>query len=102
MHSMDRPTVVAHHRSAHRFGCCPFRGTWFTPRRIGGPGASRALTRHYRDPVARVAARRRSGQLSSEDEPAIYLHEYSNAGLVVRGLVGVLMRSLPAAPAPPS
>ncbi len=102
MHSMDRPTVVAPPQIGTPLRLLPFRGTWFTPRRIGGPGASRALTRHYRDPVARVAARRRSGQLSSEDEPAIYLHEYSNAGLVVRGLVGVLMRSLPAAPAPPS
>ena len=60
------------------------------PSRIGGQLAARAFARPYRGVAARlrgVGAHRRG---RARQGPAIYLHEYTAAGLTVRGLVGAL------------
>jgi uncharacterized protein (DUF1015 family) len=67
-----------------------FRGLTMTPRRVGAPASVKLLARPYRDPVTRLAAWERSGQVRGDGAPAVYLHEYTVRGLSVRGLVGAL------------
>ncbi len=58
-----------------------FRGQTLPARRVGGGASARALARPYREQAAELAA---------DPAPAIYLHEYTVAGLTVRGIVGAL------------
>jgi uncharacterized protein (DUF1015 family) len=68
----------------------PFHGVRLNPRRIGDPASGRLLARPYRAVAARLAQWQERGQLRRDEEPALYLHEYTAAGLTVRGLVGAL------------
>src|SRR6195952_1428266 len=68
----------------------PFRGVRLTPRRIGDPASGRLFARPYRAVAARLTQWQDRGQLRRDDEPALYRHEYTAAGLTVRGLVGAL------------
>jgi uncharacterized protein (DUF1015 family) len=68
----------------------PFRGRRLTPGRIGDPATGRLFARPYRDVSERLARWRADGQLHEDLEPALYVHEYTAAGLTVRGLVGAL------------
>jgi uncharacterized protein (DUF1015 family) len=61
-----------------------------SPRGIGDPAARRLLTRSYRAVTERLALWQERGQIQQDAVPALYLHEYSSAGLSVRGLVGLL------------
>ena len=68
----------------------PFRGLRLNPRRIGDPSSGRLFARPYRSVAARLAQWQERGHLRRDEEPALYLHEYTAAGLTVRGLVGAL------------
>ena len=68
----------------------PFRGWRLTPGRVGDPATARLFARPYRDVAERLDRWRADGQLLDEREPAVYVHEYTAAGLTVRGLVGAL------------
>jgi uncharacterized protein (DUF1015 family) len=68
----------------------PFRAMMLAPARVGDPASARALARPYRDVAARLLEWIEQGRASADTEPALYLHEYTAAGLTVRGLVGAL------------
>ncbi|WP_370289087.1 DUF1015 family protein [Nocardioides sp.] len=68
----------------------PFRALRFAPARVGNPTTGRAFARPYREVGARLDRWRGRGLVTLDDEPALYLHEYSTAGMTVRGLVGLL------------
>ena len=68
----------------------PFHALRLTPRRVGDPASRRLFARPYRAVAARLSQWQERGQLQRDTEPAIYLHEYTHAGLTVRGLVGAL------------
>jgi uncharacterized protein (DUF1015 family) len=68
----------------------PFRALSLAPRRVGDPASARAFARPYRAVPQRLEAWRKRGLATRDDEPALYLHEYSDSGLTVRGLVGCL------------
>ena len=68
----------------------PSTGLRLTPRRVGDPASGRVFARPYRAVAARLAQWQERGQLRRDDEPALYLHEYTAGGLTVRGLVGAL------------
>jgi uncharacterized protein (DUF1015 family) len=74
----------------------PFRAYSLAPRHAGDPASARAFARPYRAVPQRLEAWRKRGLASRDDTPAIYLHEYSESGLTVRGLVGCLDLSHPA------
>ncbi len=68
----------------------PFRAVSLAPRRVGDPASARAFARPYRGVPQRLATWQRRGLAVRDDEPAVYVHEYSESGLTVRGLVGCL------------
>lgn len=68
----------------------PFRGLMLTPARVGNPTTGRAFARPYRDVSARLLRWQSRGYVSHDPLPALYLHEYTSAGMTVRGLVGAL------------
>ncbi|WP_157537534.1 DUF1015 family protein [Nocardioides sp. Root190] len=68
----------------------PFRGLMLTPARVGNPTTGRAFARPYKDVSARLLRWQARGYVRHDDLPALYLHEYSSAGMTVRGLVGAL------------
>lgn len=68
----------------------PFRALMLAPARIGDPASARAFARPYKDVTRRLARLQEHGQITHDDLPALYVHEYTAAGLTVRGLVGLL------------
>lgn len=68
----------------------PFPGMRLAPHRVGDPSTGRAFARPYRGVTARLMRWQHRGLLRRDEEPALYLHEYTAAGLTVRGLVGAL------------
>jgi uncharacterized protein (DUF1015 family) len=68
----------------------PFRAVSLAPRRVGDPASARVFARPYRGVVQRLQAWQRRGLAVHDETPAVYLHEYSDSGLTVRGLVGTL------------
>jgi uncharacterized protein (DUF1015 family) len=68
----------------------PFRALRLDPRRIGDPASRRLFARPYRAVAGRLSQWQERGQLRRDAEPALWLHEYTEAGLTVRGLVGAL------------
>jgi uncharacterized protein (DUF1015 family) len=68
----------------------PFRGLMLAPGRVGDPASARLFARPYRDAHRRLRRWENDGRLLRDDVPAVYLHEYSDGGLTVRGLVGAL------------
>ncbi|WP_372727885.1 DUF1015 family protein [Nocardioides sp.] len=68
----------------------PFRGLMLASRRIGDPASARAFARPYSEVGNRLETWVRNGHATRDAEPAVYLHEYSADGIVVRGLVGAL------------
>ncbi len=86
---MDFATVVPPY-VAKPLELLPFRAVMLAPARVGDPASARALARPYRDVAARLAQWIEQGRAHADTAPAIYLHEYTVAGLTVRGLVGAL------------
>jgi uncharacterized protein (DUF1015 family) len=74
----------------------PFRAYALAPRRVGDPASARVFARPYRAVPQRLDTWLRRGLAIRSDEAALYLHEYSDSGLTVRGLVGCLDISQPA------
>lgn len=68
----------------------PFRALLLTSTRVGDPSSARAFARPYRGVSARLRAWEAAGRVTREDQPALYVHEYTSGGLTVRGLVGAL------------
>jgi hypothetical protein len=68
----------------------PFAGLMLAPARVGNPSTGRAFARPYKDVSARLLRWQAKGYVSHDAEPALYLHEYTSAGMTVRGLVGAL------------
>jgi uncharacterized protein (DUF1015 family) len=60
------------------------------PRQVGDPASARAFARPYRGVPHRLAVWQRRGLALRDAQPALYLHEYSDSGLTVRGIVGCL------------
>jgi uncharacterized protein (DUF1015 family) len=73
-----------------------FRAMSLAPRRVGDPASARAFARPYRGVRQRLETWVRRGLATWDGDPAIYLHECSDSGLTVRGLVGCLDLSRPA------
>ena len=71
----------------------PFRALMLAPERVGDPASARALARPYRDVAERLTQWIDRGDARADGGPALYLHEYTAAGLTVRGLVGALRMS---------
>src|SRR3954451_14282344 len=87
---MDAGAVVIPPYVGRPLRLAPFHGVRLSPRRIGDPASGRLLARPYRAVATRLAQWQERGQLHRDEEPALYLHEYTTAGLTVRGLVGAL------------
>jgi uncharacterized protein (DUF1015 family) len=87
---MDADAVVTPPRVARPLRLLPFRGMSLAPSRIGDPAAARVFTRVHQDVVARFQRLERRGQVFHDEAPALYLHEYTSAGITVRGVVGAL------------
>jgi uncharacterized protein (DUF1015 family) len=68
----------------------PFHALRLTPRRVGDPASRRLFARPYRAVAARLSQWQERGQLRRDADPALWLHEYTEAGMTVRGLVGAL------------
>lgn len=86
---MDFATVVPPY-VAKPLQLLPFRALMLAPSRVGDPASARALARPYRDVAERLMQWIEQGRATQDSAPAIYLHEYTAAGLTVRGLVGAL------------
>ena len=89
---MDTGAVVTPPvRGGDRCACRRSAGVRLAPAAIGDPASARALrpTRTAPSPPGSRSWQER-GQLRRDDEPALYLHEYTAGGLTVRGLVGAL------------
>src|SRR4051812_40183592 len=87
---MDTGAVVIPPYVGRPLRLAPFRGVRLNPRRIGDPASGRLFARPYRAVATRLAQWQERGQLRRDEEPALYLHEYTAGGLTVRGLVGAL------------
>lgn len=68
----------------------PFHALRLTPRRVGDPASRRLFARPYRAVATRLTQWQERGQLRRDTVAAVYLHEYTDGGLTVRGLVGAL------------
>jgi len=87
---MDPTAPVAPPYVVKPFTLRPFRALMLAASGIGDPASARAFARPYRDVAIRLAAWERDGRLHRDEEPAIYLHEYTADGITVRGIVGAL------------
>jgi hypothetical protein len=93
-----RPTVPPY--VAGPLQLSPFRALSLAPRRVGDPASARAFARPYRGVPQRLATWQKRGLATRDEQPALSLHEYSDSGLTVRGLVGTLdLSRLAASPA---
>lgn len=68
----------------------PFRALRLAESLVGAPFANRVFARPYRAVPARLLDWRRQRHLRLDPEAGLYLHEYTSAGMSVRGLVGNL------------
>lgn len=73
----------------------PFRAMRLTESFVGAPVAQRAFARPYRAVPARLLDWRRRRHLRVDRSPALYVHEYSSAGVSVRGVVAALDLPVP-------
>jgi len=87
---MDAGQVVTPPYVAGPFTLLPFRGLMLAPHRVGDPSTGRAFARPYRGVAARLLRWQGRGLVRRDEEPALYLHEYTAAGITIRGLVGAL------------
>jgi len=87
---MDAGQVVTPPYVAGPFTLRPFRGLMLAPHRVGDPSTGRAFARPYRGVAARLLRWQGRGLVRRDEEPALYLHEYTAAGITIRGLVGAL------------
>lgn len=67
-----------------------FRGLMLSPREVGNPASFRLMARPYRAVTQRMRRWRERGDLWRDESPALYLHEYTDGGITIRGFVGAL------------
>ena len=87
---MDATTLVTPPHVAGPLRLEPFPALMLAPARVGNPTTGRAFARPYKDVSARLMRWKARGFVRADREPALYLHEYTSAGMTVRGLVGAL------------
>jgi hypothetical protein len=87
---MDAGQVVTPPYVAGPFRLLPFPALRLAPQRVGDPSTGRAFARPYRGVAARLTRWQTRGLVRRDKSPALYLHEYSAAGMTIRGLVGAL------------
>lgn len=87
---MDVGAVVSPPYVAGPLRLSVFRALMLAPNRIGDPASGRAFARPYKDVAERLTRWEETGQLWRDPEPGLYLHEYTSAGITIRGLVGLL------------
>lgn len=68
----------------------PFRGVRLSPQKVANPATARAFSRPYRDVARRLVRWQEEGFVDLDVTPALYLHEYTDHGMTIRGLVGGL------------
>ncbi len=68
----------------------PFHGLTLAARRVGDPASARVFARPYRAASKRLDQWEHRGQLTRDEVPALYLHEYTSGGITIRGVVGAL------------
>lgn len=68
----------------------PFRAHLLQPSRAGDPASARLFGRPHRGIPARLRQWEARGRITTDGEPAVYLHEYTADGTTVRGLVGTV------------
>lgn len=73
-----------------RFGLHPFRALRLADSRVGDPASHRIFARPYRSVPGRLREWRRKRHLTLDSTPAIYVHEYTSAGVTIRGLVATV------------
>lgn len=87
---MESTAPVAPPYVVKPFALHPFRALMLAASGIGDPASARAFARPYHGVVARLATWEAEGRLHRDDQPALYVHEYTADGITVRGLVGAL------------
>jgi uncharacterized protein (DUF1015 family) len=87
---MDSGVVATPTLVARPFRLDPFRALMLAPNRIGAQASARSFGRPYREVAERFATWQRTGQVTHDEQRALYLHEYTASGVTIRGLVGVL------------
>ena len=87
---MDAAAAVTPPYVAGPLCLAPFRALRLAPSRISDPASARAFARPYKGVAARLERWQQRGLMTHDDTPALYLHEYTGSGMVVRGLVGAL------------
>ncbi len=87
---MDSGAVVTPPYAAGPLRLRPFRALRLAPYRVGDPASARIFARPDQDVAARLRRWRQHGQISHDEQPAVYLHEYTANGITVRGLVGLV------------
>lgn len=87
---MDDSAVVVPPYLAPPLRLAEFSALRLAPSRVGDPASARAFARPYSSVNKRLNEWRRRGHVLRDDTPALYLSEYTVAGLTIRGLVGAL------------
>ena len=87
---MDTTGPVAPPYVVKPFRLLPFHGLMLAASGVGDPASARAFARPYRDVAQRLNDWQASGRIRRDAAAAIYLHEYTAAGVTIRGLVGAL------------
>jgi len=87
---MDSDAAVSPPHVAQPLRLEPFTALMLGSGRFAAPMSARAFARPYRDIATTLTQWERRGHLVRDDEPALYVHEYTSGGLTVRGLVGAL------------
>lgn len=87
---MDESAVVTPPYVARPLRLHPFRALMLVNSRVGDPASARAFARPYRSVDERLRRWEETGRVRRDEQPAVYLHEYTAGGLTVRGLVGAL------------
>lgn len=78
------PVVVA------PFRLWPFPALRLAASAVGDPASQRVFARPFQAVPQRLRRWESRGRLVRDEEPALYLHEYTGDGVTVRGLVGAL------------
>lgn len=87
---MDARAVVTPPYVAGPLRLLPFRALQLRPSRVGDPSSARLFARPYRQAGSRVKLWLSRGDLTRDLGPALYVHEYTDNGMTVRGVVGAL------------
>lgn len=68
----------------------PFRALRLAHSHVGDPVSHRIFARPYRSVPGRLREWRKHRRLKLDSDPALYIHEYTSAGVSIRGIVALL------------